>query len=84
MKKNVISVSYLFSVIDKILKCISTFIFSTSKDTIYISSVNPLIRGAYVDIEFGEAQAITEIILTTRSSPQIHVPARLVSEIFFT
>ena len=75
IKKNVLGSSPL-PVIHNFCKFLSNLIFSTTKDTIYISRVNPLIRGAYVDIELREAQAISEIILTTRSSPQIHEPAR--------
>ena len=52
------------------------FIFKTSKETLYISQISPLIKDAYVDVEFNEPKAITEISLSTRTGPRIHEPAR--------
>ena len=46
------------------------------KETLYISRVDPFIGNAYVDLEFNEPRAITEVILTTRNGPRIYVPER--------
>ena len=58
-------------------------IFEPERDTLYISRVSPLIKGAYVDIEFDKAQTIREIILNTRTWPKIYAPARYVPKVPF-
>ena len=52
------------------------YIFTTATETLYISQVNPLIKDAYVDVEFNNPKAVIEISLNTRTGPRIHEPAR--------
>ena len=43
-------------------------LFDDDKGSAYISRANPLVKGAYVDVDFAKPVVIDEIILTTRAS----------------
>ena len=43
-------------------------LFDGNTDSLYISRIFPLVRGAYVDVDFDGPVIIDEIVLTTRSN----------------